>query len=180
MNIQLNSANLALYGAGKVLPRRSNTDSSSQSPQNAGVSAKPIDKVTISSTAKEMAEIEGIHSKPRTAAQQQVLNSLNNDSSDYEEMAYGMAHIPSQVCYDISSGEIRLASTGQSMEDEGVRNAYVANFKRESSFIDAKLLQIYDTEKAKGSDSKTIIAAITDFKNARSGSYLDATAFRSF
>lgn len=77
--------------------------------------------------------------------------------------------------FDISHGDIRLASTGQVVGDD-----YVANFEKLSATIDAQQRALYDAEKAKGTDPKEIIAKIIDFRNAQSDEYRVATAWGYF
>jgi hypothetical protein len=134
-------------------------------------------KVTISTEAIELNKI-GIGAAPfRTPAQEKLLASFAADAVGAENAAYGMATIPSRVMYDISSGGLRLASTGQSMEDETVRKNYVKNFELEASAVDSKLLDIYNTEKAKGTNPAEIVAKMFDWKNSQSAGYLEATAW---
>jgi uncharacterized protein (UPF0297 family) len=63
------------------------------------------------------------------------------------------------------------------MEDETVRKNYVKNFELEASAVDSKLLDIYNTEKAKGTNPAEIVAKMFDWKNSQSAGYLEATAW---
>lgn len=134
------------------------------------------DKVTLSSTAKALAASEEDKTSVRTPAQKELLRAISDDTTaNVDKLAYDMAYIPSRVMFDISHGDIRLASTGQVVGDD-----YVANFEKLSATIDAQQRALYDAEKAKGTDPKEIIAKIIDFRNAQSDEYRVATAWGYF
>jgi hypothetical protein len=180
MNIQPSYGVLAYQAPGKIdlqqLGRSTTKSSPIDTAKNTGLS-NTVDKVTISAAAMELAARESNAPPSRTPAQEKLLASCASDAEGAEKIANGMATIPSRVMYDISSGEIRLASTGQSMEDETVRNAYVKNFEREASTVDLKLREIYNTEKAKGTNPAEIVSKMIDCKNSQSSGYLEATAW---
>lgn len=68
--------------------------------------------------------------------------------------------------------DIKLSSTGRKIDD-----AFKEKLSKEAPEIDAKRLEIYNNEKAKGTDPVTIIAKMIDFTNSQSHDYLEATAW---
>lgn len=141
--------------------------------------AKSADKATISDAAKALASSDRGATQSRTAVQERLLRSASSDTQSAEKMAYDMANVSSTIFYDIrdslKSGnmdDIKLSSTGRKVND-----AFKENFSREATEIDAKRLDIYRTEKAKGTDPVTIIAKMIDFTNSQSRDYLEATAW---
>ncbi|MDQ7990410.1 MAG: hypothetical protein REI09_12310 [Candidatus Dactylopiibacterium sp.] len=141
--------------------------------------AKSADTVTISDAAKALAYSGSGATQPRTAIQERLLRSASSDTQSAEKIAYDMANVPSAIMYDIRDSlksenidDIKLSSTGRKIDD-----AFKKNFSKEAAEIDAKRLEIYNTEKAKGTHPVEIIAKMIDFTNAQSHDYLEATAW---
>lgn len=138
--------------------------------------ASDADKVTLSITARALAASEESKVSARSLAQRELLRAISNDTAaNADKLAYEMAYTPSRVMFDISHGDIRLASTGQVVGDD-----YVANFEKLSATIDAQQRALYDAEKGKGTDPKEIIAKIIGFRNSQSEEYRAATAWGYF
>ncbi len=90
-----------------------------------------------------------------------------------------MANTNSTIFYDIrdslQSGkmdDIKLSSTGRKIDD-----AFKEKFTKEAAEIDAKRLEIYNTEKAKGTNPVEIIAKMIGFTNSQSRDYLEGSAW---
>lgn len=176
MNIQSNYGVLSYQAPVKLDPSQLGKNvamqSSLDSAKNVSLS-NPVDKVTISNAAKALAASENNAAPARTAEQERVIASASSDSETANKIAYGLGNIPSNIFYDISHGDTRkLSSTGKIVDDN-----YINNFTKEASVIDAQKLNIYNTEKAKGTDPLEIVKKIIDFKNSQSPSYLEATAW---
>lgn len=115
----------------------------------------------------------------RTPAQEDILRYARANTQDAEKLAHDMAVSNSAICYDLSESiktnrteDIKLASTGEKIGD-----AYTRMFYMNASTIDAQRLQIYNTEKAKGTDPVTILNKMIDFTNSQSKDYLAATGW---
>lgn len=138
--------------------------------------ALDADKVTISITAQALAASQEDKAYERTRAQRELLRAISDDTAaNTNKVAYEMAHTQSRVMFDISHGDIRLASTGEAVGDD-----FVANFEKLSAAIDAKQRELYNAEKAKGTDPREIVAKLIDFRNAQSDEYRVATAWGYF
>ena len=155
------------------------TKSVSQREEALTSTAKSTDTVTISDAAKALAAGGNGATQSRTAIQQGVLKSASEDPQFAEKYAYDMANTPSVIFYDISDSfisgnmnDIKLSSTGQKVDQ-----AYKDKFATEASAIDAKRLEIYNSEKAKGTDPVTILSKMIDFTNSQSRDYLEATGW---
>lgn len=172
MNIQPNHGLLAFRSALKIGSHAPTADSTPQSFGATTGSAATSDKVTISNTAKALAESEN-NKTTRTSAQENFLQAAGNDTdANVDKLAYEMAYAQSRVAFDISHGDIRLASTGQVVGDDDT-----ANFDKLAAAVDAQQRALYDSEKAKGTDPKEILAKIIDFRNAQSDEYRVGTAW---
>lgn len=137
------------------------------------------DTVKISDAAKALSTPDNGTTQSRTGIQNGVLKSASEDPQFAEKYAYEMATIPSAMAYDISDSlksqnydDIKLSSTGRKIDD-----AFKEKFYKEAADIDAKRLEIYNTEKAKGTDPVTIIAKMIDFTNSQSREYLEGTGW---
>jgi len=115
----------------------------------------------------------------RTAIQEDILRYARADAQDAERLAHDMAYSRSDICYDLSESiktnrmeDIKLASTGEKVGDE-----YKHQFYLNASKIDTQRMQIYETEKAKGTDPVIILTKMMDFTNAQSKDYLSATGW---
>ena len=179
MNIQTNYSSYGTQVSNYIAPQKTSEAKTQDLTETSGnrFLSDSSSTVTISKSAAELASRENT-TTTRTPEQQKLIDSLKDNPAGAESIAYGMATIPSQVVYDISSGEIRLKSTGQLMENEDVRNAYVKNFQTQASKIDAQVKEIYYREKSNGTAAADIVAKIIDFKNTQSPTYLEATGLR--
>ncbi len=135
--------------------------------------------VKISDAAKALASSGSGATQSRTAIQERLLKSASSDTQSAEKLAYDMANVPSTIFYDIreslKSGnmdDIKLSSTGRKIDE-----AFKEKFLKEAAEVDAKRLEIYNTEKVKGTDPVTIIAKMIDFTNSQSRDYLEGTAW---
>ena len=172
MNIQPNHGLLAFQSASKIGSHSPVPNSASQTSGATSGSASTSDKVTISNAAKALAESES-NRTTRTPAQEKFLQAASNDTdANVDKLAYEMAYSQSRVAFDISHGDIRLAGTGQVVGDD-----YVANFDKLAAAVDAQQRALYDSEKAKGTDPKEILAKIIDFRNSQSDEYRAGTAW---
>lgn len=175
MNIQKTYSSYGTQLLNQINPQKvglaPRTDSGSA--QKVDSSFGSSDTVTISSSAMALAtsESQGV---PRTPAQEKLINSLKNDQAGAEKIAEGWANESSRVLYDISDGNIRIASTGELMEDESVREAYTKNFEAMASKIDSQIKFIYSNEKSKGTPASEIVAKMIDFKNSQPQEYIEA------
>lgn len=131
------------------------------------------DKVTLSSTGRTLAAVQESMTSVRTPAQKALLWTISDETAaNADNLAHEMAYAPSRVMFDISNGDLRLASTGQVLGDD-----YVANLEKLFASIDAQQRALYDAEKANGTDPKEIVAKIIDFRNAQSNEYRVATSW---
>lgn len=172
MNINSNYGLAAFQNMGKIgVQSPAPTTTTSVEPKPLATSASPSEQVTISSAARELAARADCTAPRRTAAQEQFLAAATNDTdTNVDRLAQEMAYAPSQVMYDLSHGDVRLSSTGQPVSDD-----YIANFNKLASVIDSAQRALYDSEKAKGTDPREILAKIVDFRNSQSDVYREAT-----
>lgn len=146
-----------------------------ESPDKSALNSDTASRVALSSTGRELAarDERGI---PRTASQEALLRAMSTNSPEaLNQQAYEMAYYPSRVMFNISQGDVRLASTGQLVED-----GYVETFERLAAGIDRQQRELYETEKARGTPPLEIIERIIDFRNAQSSEYHRATAWGYF
>lgn len=115
----------------------------------------------------------------RTTVQEDILRYAQASSQDAESLAHDMAYSRSDICYDLSESiktnrmeDVKLASTGEKVGDD-----YKSQFYLSASKIDAQRMQIYNTEKAKGTDPVIILSKMMDFTNSQSRDYLSATGW---
>lgn len=142
--------------------------------------AKATDTLNALSPDKAQAStINNGATQSRTAVQEDILRYARADSQDAERLAHDMAYSPSDICYDLSESiktnrmeDIKLASTGEKVGDDYKRQFYLS-----ASKIDAQRMQIYDTEKVKGTDPVIILSKMMDFTNSQSRDYLSATGW---
>lgn len=163
-------------------PRRSGTAALSDSSANSSHSANDADQITLSGEAQALlanANNDGTNSaaSTRTQAQQELLDAVSSTPQEADRLAHAMAYTPSRPFYSINASDprdmtVRLASTGQVVD-----SGYEANFSKEASLVDARLRQIYESGKAKGTAPAQILGELMDFKNAQSQSYKEATAW---
>ncbi len=156
------------------------TKSNVQRQELPSAAANSAATVTISEVAKALASSgsDGA-TQSTTAAQQRILKSAGSDPQSAEKIAYEMANTSSTIFYDIrdslESGkmdDIKLSSTGRRIDD-----AFKEKFTKEAAEIDAKRLEIYNTEKAKGTNPVEIIAKMIGFTNSQSRDYLEGSAW---
>jgi hypothetical protein len=105
------------------------------------------------------------------------LKSASSDPQNAERIAYEMASANSTIFYDlrdVGGGDSvnKLSSTGRVVDD-----AFKERFASEASSIDSRRLEIYNSEKARGTDPVTIISKIIEFTNAQSRDYLEGSAW---
>lgn len=118
-----------------------------------------------------LAASEGGSATARSPGQERFLQTLSdNTPAESDKLAYELANSRSDISYDISHGDIRLSSTG-----EVVGEGYAEKFSKLAAAVDAQKRALYDSEKAKGTDPKEIIAKIIDFQNSQSQEYRVAT-----
>ena len=144
--------------------------------------AKGADQVSLSSAGITLATDESNMAHAKTPAQGHLIWSASSDTASAEKIAYEMAITPSTIFYDISgqrgvgdgNGEFvrKLASTGEIVDDN-----YVNQFKSEAAVIDAQRLEIYQSEKAKGTAPLQILIKMLDFTNSQSKDYLEASGW---
>lgn len=139
--------------------------------------ASSANTVTISSAAKALAATrEGGATQSTTAAQERLLKAASSDPQGAEKIAYDMAKTPSTIFYDISGvggGEpVNKLSSGRIIDD-----SFKENFYAKASVIDSKRLEIFNSEKAKGTDPVTIISKMIDYTNFQSKDYLEASCW---
>lgn len=142
--------------------------------------AKATDAANSSSTGKVLASTSSNGAtQSRTAVQEDILRYARADSQDAERLAHDMAYSRSDICYDLTESiktnrmeDIKLASTGEKVGDD-----YKRQFYQNASKIDAQRMQIYNTEKAKGTDPVIILNKMIDFTNSQSKNYLAATGW---
>lgn len=154
--------------------------SSVQRQESPSSTARTADTVSISDAAKALSSPDKGTTQSRTPAQQKLLKSASDDPQSAEKIAYDMANVPSTIFYDISdqlaSGKMgpvnKLSTTGRIIDD-----AFKEKFSAEASAIDSKRLEIYNSEKAKGTDPVTILSKMIDFTNSQSKDYLEASAW---
>ncbi|MFW0766488.1 hypothetical protein ACN0IV_11680 [Trabulsiella odontotermitis] len=142
--------------------------------------AKVTDAANSSSTDKVQASTSsnGV-TQSRTTIQEDILRYARADSQDAERLAHDMAYSRSDICYDLTESiktnrmeDIKLASTGEKVGDD-----YKRQFYQNAAKIDAQRMQIYNTEKAKGTDPVIILSKMIDFTNTQSRDYLAATGW---
>jgi len=63
-------------------------------------------------------------------------------------------------------------SSGRIIDD-----AFKSKFESEAAVIDSRRLEIYQSEKAKGTDPLQILIKMLDFTNSQSQDYLEATGW---
>lgn len=179
MNIQSNYGVLAYKAPVKLDPSQLGksvaTQSSLDSAKNVSLS-NPVDKVTISAAAKELAANENNATQSRTPAQQRLLNSASSDRESAEKIASDMASASSTIFYDIrgvGGGEpVNKLSSGRIIDD-----AFKQKFASTASIVDEQRRAIYSSEKAKGTDPVQILSKMFDFTNSQSKDYLEASGW---
>jgi len=145
-------------------------------------SAKNADQVSLSNAGKALAADESKMTQSRTPAQDKLIMAASSDRASAEKIAYDMALTPSLISWDIrgqagvgdGTGEFvrKLATTGQIVGDD-----YIEKFSKEASVIDMQRRNMYETEKAKGTDPLQILSMMIDFTNSQSKGYLEATGW---
>ena len=170
MNIQSYLGVSALQGIGKVFAQSSGNSVQGDVSGSAGT-ASVAEQASISDAAKNLFASEN-PIVPKTPEQERLMNMVRSDPADADKMAQGLAYTRSQILYDISSGEVRLASTKQIPTKEQIQQ-----FEQEALGVNARLRELYAAEKAKGTDPVQILSKIIDFKNVQSASYLEMTGW---
>ncbi len=172
MNIQSNFGLKTFQGASKTAPSSQAVYApASGGPSASAAAQRTSEKVTISEAAMALAASEGGSAPARAPGQERFLQTLrDNTPAESDKIAYELATSRSEISYDISHGDIRLSSTGE-VAGEG----YAEKFSQLATAVDAQKRALYDSEKAKGTDPKEIIAKIIDFQNSQSQAYRDAT-----
>ena len=142
--------------------------------------AKATETVNASSADKAQASTSSnTATQSRTAVREDILRYARADAQDAARLAHDMAYSRSDICYDLSESiktnrmeDIKLASTGEKVGDD-----YKRQFYQNALHVDAQRMQIYNTEKAKGTDPVTILSKMIDFTNSQSKDYLAATGW---
>lgn len=141
-------------------------------------SANTADRVTLSSTARELAAKESNATQTRTPAQERLLAAASSDRQSAEKIAKDLADSTSTIFFDLrdsilNGGEVRTLSTsGRIVGDD-----FIAKFQSDAAQIDAQRRAIYESEKIKGTDPVDILAMMIDFTNSQSKDYLEATGW---
>ena len=138
--------------------------------------AKDAEQVSLSSASIALSADENNMAHARTPAQEHLIRAASSDRESAEKIAYGMASVPSTIFYDISGvgggEEVNKMSSGRIIDD-----AFKSKFESEAAVIDSRRLEIYQSEKAKGTDPLQILIKMLDFTNSQSQDYLEATGW---
>lgn len=137
---------------------------------------KISDQVTLSSSAKALGATESPTVQARTPVQEHLLRAAKSDRDSAEKIAYDMTVAPSAILYSSiydmdAEGKLnKLASSGRVI-DTNFRDS----FSHIASIVDMQRREIYESEKAKGTDPVKIISMMIDHTNSQSRDYLEAT-----
>lgn len=142
--------------------------------------ANYAEKVTLSAEGKNLAagESGAVIDQQRTPAQEHLLRAASSDRASAEKIAYDMTVAPSAIFYSSiydmdADGKLnKLASSGRIIDAD-----FRDKFTREASLVDAQRRNIYETEKAKGTDPVQIIGMMIDHINSQSSDYLEASGW---
>ena len=157
-----------------------NTKSAIERQTSPAPAANYAETVTLSAEGKNLAagESGAVIPQQRTPAQEHLLRAASTDRESAEKIAYDMTVAPSTIIYtsiyDMGpDGKLnKLASSGRIIDAD-----FRDKFTREASLVDAQRRNIYETEKAKGTDPVQIISMMIDHINSQSSDYLEASGW---